>query len=346
MIATTFVDGEKVRLRLNVGDLEEFITKCGWTVVERIEGVDDAAKAEIERLQSLPCIEAPERSSAEHKAWWDARVIREPNAYERRQEARRERYLERAGSARRESDALATRSHAMMSVIPMGQPILVGHHSEKRDRNYRDRAWNMMGKAVAASEKAAHYAQKAASVGSGGISSDDPDSVAKLREKLATLEALQEVMKQANAIIRRKLTDDAKVAELAKLPGISEARARELLKPDYCGRIGFASYELQNNGANVRRIAERIKYLEAKASEQPKPDIEGQLPCGMRWVIREDTDENRLLIEFEGKPPEEVRSKLKSYGFRWSPTRNAWCRQLNNAARWNAKYVMGVSDNA
>ena len=26
-----------------------------------------------------------------------------------------------------------------LSVIPFGQPILIGHHSEKRDRNYRRR---------------------------------------------------------------------------------------------------------------------------------------------------------------------------------------------------------------
>ena len=37
--------------------------------------------------------------------------------------------------------------------------------------------------------------RRAASVGSGGISSDDPEAVVKLRERLAELEAEQEAMK-------------------------------------------------------------------------------------------------------------------------------------------------------
>ena len=49
----------------------------------------------------------------------------------------------------------------MMSVIPMGQPILVGHYSEQRDRNYRERAWNKMGKGVGELDKAKYYADRA-----------------------------------------------------------------------------------------------------------------------------------------------------------------------------------------
>ena len=41
----------------------------------------------------------------------------------------------------------------MMDAIPTGQPLLVDHHSYKTDRNYRDRAWNKMGKAVETDKK-------------------------------------------------------------------------------------------------------------------------------------------------------------------------------------------------
>ena len=49
----------------------------------------------------------------------------------------------------------------MMDAIPTGQPLLVDHHSYKTDRNYRDRAWNKMGKAVETDKKADYYRHKA-----------------------------------------------------------------------------------------------------------------------------------------------------------------------------------------
>jgi len=51
-----------------------------------------------------------------------------------RLERKLERRREWAEKAKTRADALSEQSHKMMSVIPMGQPILVGHHSEKRDR--------------------------------------------------------------------------------------------------------------------------------------------------------------------------------------------------------------------
>lgn len=61
------------------------------------------------------------------------------NSYEERQEARRERYLERAEKARAESSEGWQRVREMSDAIPFGQPIHVGHHSEKGDRAYRAR---------------------------------------------------------------------------------------------------------------------------------------------------------------------------------------------------------------
>jgi hypothetical protein len=101
------------------------------------------------------------------------------NSYEEKQAARKARLEDRASSAQAESATVYKRAKTMASAIPFGQPILVGHHSEGRDRNYRGRIHGTFGKAFALSDKAEHYAQKAASVGTGGISSDDPDAVIK-----------------------------------------------------------------------------------------------------------------------------------------------------------------------
>ena len=46
----------------------------------------------------------------------------------------------------------------------MGQPILVGHHSEKGDRRYREKIHNTFGKSFEKKDKAKYYADKAESI--------------------------------------------------------------------------------------------------------------------------------------------------------------------------------------
>ncbi|MNQ93662.1 hypothetical protein D3C85_1091420 [compost metagenome] len=90
------------------------------------------------------------------------------NGYERKQAARRERFDDRAASLADESNQTYVRARQMASVIPFGQPILVGHHSEQCDRNYRNRIHATYGKSFQLQDKANHYEAKAASVGTWG----------------------------------------------------------------------------------------------------------------------------------------------------------------------------------
>ena len=60
----------------------------------------------------------------------------------------------------------------------MGQPILVGHHSERRHRRDLDRIHRNLERAMEAEKTAKELAYRAAAVGTGGISSDDPDAIA------------------------------------------------------------------------------------------------------------------------------------------------------------------------
>lgn len=63
--------------------------------------------------------------------------------------------------------------------------------------------------------------------------------------------------------------------------------------------------------------------------------------AGKGYTYREDTDENRVMFLFEGKPDEATRQLLKTNGFKWSPSRDGkpWVRHLNNAGLWHAKMV-------
>lgn len=224
------------------------------------------------------------------------------------------------------------------SGIPMGQPILVGHHSERRHRKAIERADNAMRKGIEESEKAKYYARRADNAANGtAIMSDDPDADNKLTLKIAHAEQLQAQMKACNAAIRKHAKDgpDSQVAALVAL-GRTEAQARTLLEPDFCGRIGFADYQLTNNGANIRRMKERLERV-TTAQATPETVIEGS-----NARFEDCPAENRVRLFYPGKPSEEIRSRLKHSGFRWSPTIGAWQAFRNWSAIEAAKKEAGL----
>jgi Domain of unknown function (DUF3560) len=250
------------------------------------------------------------------------------NSYEEKQGARRARLLERAETKRREAKGHQRTADRMASVIPFGQRILVGHYSEGRDRRYRARIHGHMSKWIELDNYAKELERRAESVGTGGISPDDPEAIDKLKAKVARFEAVQEKMKQANRAIRAKNEEDLKTL------GFDEAQIAKLKTPDFAGRIGFPDYALTNNGANIRRIKQRIEQLE-KAGQVEAKEIQGE---GYR--LEQSPEENRIMFVFDAKPAEAVRQLLKSNGFRWSPTRGAWVRFLNGAGKAAANYVI------
>lgn len=63
-------------LRVEVGDLQELIYRCGWTVIHCIDNLTPAAQVEIDRLAQLPYIEGEfHNKPRDAYDWWQARVI-------------------------------------------------------------------------------------------------------------------------------------------------------------------------------------------------------------------------------------------------------------------------------
>lgn len=93
------------------------------------------------------------------------------------------------------------------------------------------------------------------------IKSGDSDAVERLEEKLAGLKEDQERMKVANKFIRLKNVE--KGNEGLTNMGYSEKEIKELREPDFCGRVGYPPYMLQNNNANIHRVEGRLKQLKA-----------------------------------------------------------------------------------
>lgn len=164
------------------------------------------------------------------------------------------------------------------------------------------------------------------------IKSDDEKAIEKLEEKLENLRELQESMKAANKAIRLK--DMEKGDGALRDMGYSDEQIKELREPDYCGRIGFPDYELQNNNANIHRIEDRIKRLKATKAKGTQ-ETENEF-----FKIVRNAEAMRLQIIFEGKPEPEVREILKKSGFRWAPSNGAWQRHLNGNSEYALRRVM------
>lgn len=241
--------------------------------------------------------------------------------FHQRKENRIEHAENMASKKEAESTQLYLRSKEMASVIPMGQPILIGHHSEKRDRNYRDKIHNTMGRSVAASDKAGYYADKAESIkNNDAIFSDDPDALEKLEQKLAGLKENQEFMKTSNKLIRKNDQE-----AFLKLKFATPKMWQELTQPKF-GGLGFAGFSLTNNNANIKRIEQRILQLKKQQANEAVDVVIN----GVR--VFENREANRLQLYFDGKPAAEVIKELKGHGFRWCRSEAAWQRQISNTA--------------
>ena len=90
-------------------------------------------------------------------------------------------------------------------------------------------------------------------------------------------------------------------------------------------RRGGASWsKVERAGLKVAEVADAVKDADVVMILLPDEQI-GEV------TIQEQ--DNRVQILFPGKPSDEIRARLKSNGFRWSPTAGAWQR-MPSAWAW------------
>lgn len=242
-------------------------------------------------------------------------------SYTERCAARVDGLLNAALKRRTEANRRIEAGFKKLDAIPFGQPV----HGV-RDRNYRDKAGRQIDSGWRLGKEADRLQAKAeAAMNNNAISSDDPMAIEKLTAKLDKLQRLQERMKEVNKAIRIK--DPAKGNAVLAAMGYSADDIEKIRKPDFCGRVGYPAYMLQNNNAEIRRVKSRIEDLQRKADQEP------EAWTGEGWTAESDLDENRIRVYFDSKPDEGTRAILKGYGFRWSPSAGAWQRQNTAAGR-------------
>lgn len=171
------------------------------------------------------------------------------------------------------------------------------------------------------------------------VQAGDPHAAELLREKIKSLDAGHQLMKDANAYYIAHKT-------LEGCPGINPETAEWLNRPGVFnyGKNGtplemygrpFPTYSLSGNRAEARRLRERLEKLEAVKAAEP---VTQETPEGITY--EEDAETMRVRLVFDGKPDEETRAILKANGFRWAPSVGAWQRQLTENGKTAARRVL------
>lgn len=161
--------------------------------------------------------------------------------YRERKERRAEQRAEWAAKREAKAEAGFNRAHELASMIPLGQPILVGHHSERGHRRHIAKIEAAGFGAVADSKMADKHARTASEIEyqlSVSIYDDDPDAIERLKAKLAAQEAKREAIKAENVARRKR------------------------------GEASAPAYVLQNLGGNIKRTRDRIARLEAQKAPE------------------------------------------------------------------------------
>ncbi|MCA9307472.1 MAG: DUF3560 domain-containing protein [Phycisphaerales bacterium] len=232
-----------------------------------------------------------------------------------RLEAKLEKRREWAESRERKADQ-AFDDARKVPLPPMGEPIKIGHHSEKRHRAAFAKVDAKISAACEHQKMAKHHEAKAEGLESqldGSIFSDDPDAIEQIEARISELQAKQEYRKTVNRIItkapRCKETPE-KITALVAL-GITEETARRYFTPDCMGRYGYPSYSLQNNNANIRRLKLRAEDIKRRQARQAQAE-----ECG-GVLVEKSKDGVWCQITFAEKPDRSVLNDLKAAGFRW-----------------------------
>lgn len=235
---------------------------------------------------------------------------------------RRERLENKLAKRREWAEKAEQRSHAeweksrdIVKHIPPGQPILVGHRSEKHHRKTLERAEAAGFRAIDAEKLSKHHRDKAAGLSDyleSAIFDDDPDAIERIQQKIDNLEKQHAIMLAVNKICRNKKLDEfAKISAIVDL-GLSESAAKEAVHPSESWQsVGFDSYVLSNNNANIRRYKERLVTLKKKLERKAAAE------SAENGVFIETLASGFCRVTFAEKPEREIINSLKAAGFYW-----------------------------
>lgn len=239
---------------------------------------------------------------------------------EHRAERRREWAAGRERKAERHFGAADQIAHA----IPLGQPVLVGHHSEKHHRRDLARIDSNMAAGVESHKMAERHADRASGIErqlDRSIFDDDPDAIEQLEARIAKREAARERGKRINAAWRQAgkpdpLDPEAWEKFTAAVGPTDAARAADGLRyqrrADVPGLFSFAKpYDPAHDGANIRRDRERIEQIRRQQTRSQEAEAAGGV------AIQRFPDANWCRVTFAEKPERAILDALRAADYGW-----------------------------
>jgi len=227
-----------------------------------------------------------------------------------------ERRREWAAGARGESARRLGAAQTIADGIPFGQPILVGHHSERHARRDQERIESNMRAGVEAHHRAENHLAKAGGIDrqlETSVFNDDPDAIETLLTRIAKRKAELERCKEINTAIRREMKKGEGWLDRC---GLSlEEKQAVLRNAQGWQRPEFPGYHLSNLGAAIRRDEQRIEAIRREARQYEKANEAG-------GTLVEPLVNGYVRVTFETFPGREVINALKAAGFYWS--RPSW----------------------
>jgi hypothetical protein len=181
--------------------------------------------------------------------------------YRERREARATRLRQWAASREARAAQSASSVQTITDMIPLGQPILHGHHSQRRAERDRDRIERGMRRTIEHASKAREFSRRAENIDAAAehaIYSDDPDAIVKLRARIIERESERDTIKAYNAACRKGTADPATLPD--RLRNDLQA-AINAWGESQCPNGRFPAYTLSNLSANIRRDRQRLASL-------------------------------------------------------------------------------------
>ena len=190
--------------------------------------------------------------------------------YRERREAKAERLREWAEKRAEKAQQASADARRAVDGIPFGQPILIGHHSQRHHERALERQDNKPQQAHEHDQKSRSMASRSANItaqADRAIYSDDPDAIEQLEARIAELVAERDRVKRYNATARKGEPDASILSEGERRGLMSMARAGQV-RDD----LTIPKYHLANLSGNINRQKKRPDALrDAAADVHPKP---------------------------------------------------------------------------
>lgn len=157
--------------------------------------------------------------------------------------------------------------------------------------------------------------------------------IERYKSELSAMQKNHELMKEGNKRIKAALKSGEDITEyLTNTFGIKPHMIEWTMK------FGFG---LSNNNANMRRVEERIRIMEAKEERAATIGTQEFRFEGVTVIYNHEAD--RIQIRHDSKPDQILINELKRGGFRWSPSFKAWQRNLNRDGIHKAAQILKVT---